>query len=369
MVPAAAQYQEVAQAGVGTIVAAVGLQSVATGDTLVDASGQEVVQLEGVALPVPVFTCAVEPETLASAKDLEEALRTLQLEDPSFHVEQDQESGTCLPSRSRSCAPCMRCSRLTALSAGQTLLSGMGELHMEILAHRLREHYRVAARLGPMRISYRCTVAQARRLRHEHEDRKGRASLEVEVEPAPRGTGNSLTWSEEALAALPAGAYGAELRAAVEEGVGFGWARGAQLSVPLQDVAVRIHYAGVGAQDQASLASARAAASQAVVLACRDASPTLLEPVMRLEIEVSEEHLSGVLADLAHRQAMVLGVENLASGRRELRAEAPLRQLRGYSTTIRSLTQGTATLSMEFVRNQEVAQVALADVMKELRGF
>jgi elongation factor G len=300
----------------GEIGGLVGLKDVATGDTL--CAENQPVLLERIAFPEPVIAMAVEPKTSADRPALEAALATLASEDPTFRVSTDRETG-------------------------QLLISGMGELHLEIIRDRMLREHRVPANAGRPMVSYRETVEAPARASHVfHRDIGGRAqyaAVEIEIAPRPRGAGN------EVAIAAPAAAIPAEFREAVEAGLRDGLSTGVLGNYPMVDVGVTVCGGAFRAADSTEVAF-RTAAALALREALRAAHPALLEPVMSLEIVTPEAHMGDVLGDLNARRGQVREM-HAREGEQVVRAEAPLAELFGYATALRSLTRGRASYTME----------------------
>ncbi|RKP04681.1 hypothetical protein THASP1DRAFT_20864, partial [Thamnocephalis sphaerospora] len=389
----------------GNIGVLLGLKHTRTGDTLTleqthrrQRGGSP--QLEGVALPPPVFFCAIEPESSADEKPLQEALACLLLEDPSLRVSQDVESG-------------------------QTLLSGQGELHLEVVGDRLRRDFRVRADMGKVRISYRETAGQPATtvLVYDREvlGKRGRATMSVTVLPLPadevtgrpmlpeieddmaeaplvvNADGNAVTVDladlTSADAAAPISAADASsgrtltpdvIAGAVRDGVEAALARGPLLGFPVTHALVRVHGVCLFGADTTA-AALRACASQAVGEVLARSQPTLLEPAMRVQIRVPEQHVGTVLGDLggSARRGRILAMDDDSDGagdqerqadatvsqRRLLHARVPLAGMLGYASALRSLTAGTGTFTMELHGYGTLSPTQQQAVLKEMRGY
>ena len=305
-------------AGPGSIVAAVGLKYSATGDTLCDPS--QPIVFEPIDSYEPVISRAVEAQTLAEKEKLDFALVKLADEDPTFRVREDEETG-------------------------QTLISGMGELHLDIIVDRLTREYNVAARLGKPQVVYRETVKDLAESEYvferqlENEQLYGKVA--VRVEPLDRGHGVESVNSLPADPPLPEPIVNAAM-----EGLTEAAATGVSAGYPLVDA--RLTLLSVGIQEGATNPVAfKAAASEAFRRACRDAKPAMLEPIMAVEVVVPEEFMGEVIGDLNSRHGQIeeLGFRGI---KRLVRALVPMNKMFGYSTTVRSLTQGRANFSMRF---------------------
>jgi elongation factor G len=314
---------EIAEVRAGDIAAAVGLTSVATGDSLVAAG--HVITLERMAFPEPVIAVSVEPRTTDDQGRLAAALGRLATEDPSCHIGTDPESG-------------------------QVIISGMGELHLEIITDRLRREFGVDANVGRPRVAYRETIRRA----IEHDARVTRqvgghgqyGHVRLRLEPLPPGSGCRFA-SALADDRIPAPFLPAIAAGVLEQAAG-----GVLVGCPVVDVLVTL-VDGSSHPSDASEQAFRLAAGMAFREACARAMPVLLEPVMAVEVVTPEPCLGDVNGDLARRRGMLQGVDDAAAGR-VVRAEVPLAEMFGYATSLRSLTQGRATFSMKFTRYAEV---------------
>ncbi len=309
--------ERIEYAGAGSIVAAVGLKDTATGDTLCDEKHPLV--LEPMEFFEPVISVAVEARTRADHERLAFALGKLAEEDPTFRIREDEETG-------------------------QTIISGMGELHLEILVERMRQEYNVQANVGRPQVVYRETIcAQAEReIRFEREIQGvlHKGHVLIRVEPLRRGEGNRISFD------LPEEKIPSQYRGAVEEGIREAWYSGVIQGYPVTDVSVTV--VGGSYQDGVSTELAyKVAASMAFKAACEAASPVLLEPIMKVDLLVPSEFMGEVLGDLHARGGKIEGMENRGVIQ-AITAFIPLRRTFGYSTILRSLTQGRGTFSMQF---------------------
>ncbi|SMF20144.1 elongation factor G [Pseudogulbenkiania subflava] len=312
--------EEVKEVMAGDIVAAVGLKEVTTGDTL--SSPDAIVALERIVFPEPVIAQAVEPKTKADQEKMALALQRLAQEDPSFHVYSDEESG-------------------------QTIISGMGELHLEILVDRLRREFGVSASVGQPQVAYRETIARAS---PEVEGKFIRQSgghgqyghVVLKLEPRLRGAGFEF------VDAIKGGAIPREFIPAVQKGIVEALANGVLAGYPVVDVKASLVFGSYHDVDSSENAF-KIAAAQALRDGLRQAGPELLEPVMAVDVETPEEKMGDVMGDLTGRRGVIQGMDDLPGGSgKSIRAEVPLAEMFGYSTALRSLTQGRATYSMEF---------------------
>ena len=325
---AGGQREEMAAAPAGEIAALVGCKEFATGDTLSDP--QHPIVLERMQFPEPVVVQAIEPRSPSDGDRLALALARLAEEDPTLQVRQDAETG-------------------------QLLIAGMGELQLEIVAERLRREFHVVPRLGRPQVAYRETATR----RAEAEEVYARlvagrahfARLRLRVEPA------ADSGAVEFRVRVPAEALPRHLREAVEAGVREALAAGPLLGYPVVGVRVSLLDVEVHPTDSSEMAF-KLAAVQATREALARASPVLLEPVVRLEVLIPEEHFGAVAADLVARRGHVLDSEVLGNQGRRLRARAPLASMFGYTTTLRSLTQGRGTAHMEVIGYEPAAQPA-----------
>jgi elongation factor G len=300
----------------GEIGAVVGLKHVTTGDTL--CAENMPVELERIRFPEPVISMAIEPKSQADREKLNEALEALSAEDPTCVVSVDKDTG-------------------------QTLLSGMGELHLEILKDRMFREYRVQANAGRPMVAYRETILGRGRGEHRFErDIGGQrqfAEVTLEVEASSRGSGNSIDFE------VPAGRLPSEFRPAVEEGLQDGFMTGVLINCALTDVKVRVVGSTFHEQESTDVAF-RTAAVMAFRAAVKAARPAILEPIMTLEIIVPSEHLGDVLNDVNSRRGHVQDMVSKDTVQ-VVHARVPLAELFGYATAIRSLTKGRASYTME----------------------
>jgi elongation factor G len=314
------QREEIKEVHAGDIAAAVGLKEATTGDTLCDPSA--VITLERMIFPEPVISQAVEPKTKADQEKMGLALNRLAQEDPSFRVKTDEESG-------------------------QTIISGMGELHLEIIVDRMRREFNVEATVGKPQVAYRETI---RKVCEEIEGKFVKQSggrgqyghVVLKIEPQAPGKGFEF------VDAIKGGVVPREYIPAVEKGVLETLPAGVLAGYPVVDVKVTLFFGSYHDVDSNENAF-RMAASMAFKDGCRKASPVLLEPMMAVEVETPEDYAGTVMGDLSSRRGMVQGMDEIpGGGGKIIRAEVPLSEMFGYSTSLRSATQGRATYSMEF---------------------
>ncbi len=313
------QRDEIKEVRAGDIAAAVGMKDVTTGDTLCDPD--KVITLERMVFPEPVISQAVEPKTKADQEKMGIALNRLAQEDPSFRVHTDDESG-------------------------QTIISGMGELHLEILVDRMKREFGVEASVGKPQVAYRETIrktvdnAEGKFIKQSG-GRGQYGHVVLKLEPQPPGKGHEF------VDAIKGGVVPREYIPAVEKGVNETLKAGVLAGYPVVDVKVTLHFGSYHEVDSNENAF-KMAASIGFKDGMRAASPALLEPIMAVEVETPEEKMGDVMGDLSSRRGVIQGMDDLVGGGKAIRAEVPLAEMFGYSTTLRSLTQGRATYTMEF---------------------
>ncbi|MCG1041511.1 elongation factor G [Mycetohabitans sp. B8] len=319
---------EIKEVRAGDIAAAVGLKEASTGDTLCDPNN--VIILERMIFPEPVISQAVEPKTKADQEKMGIALNRLAQEDPSFRVKTDEESG-------------------------QTIISGMGELHLEILVDRMRREFNVEATVGKPQVAYRETVRNAMqnvegKFVKQSGGRGQYGHAVITLEPQPPGKGYEF------VDAIKGGVIPREFIPAVDRGIREAMQAGVLAGYPVVDIKVTLTFGSYHDVDSNENAF-RMAGSIAFKEGMRRARPVLLEPVMAVEVETPEDFMGNVMGDLSSRRGIVQGMEDIAGGGgKVVRAEVPLAEMFGYSTTLRSLTQGRATYTMEFKHYAESPQ-------------
>ena len=330
------QRDEIKEVRAGDIAAAVGLKDATTGDTLCDPD--KIVTLEKMVFPEPVIHVAVEPKTKADQEKMGIALGRLAQEDPSFRVRSDEESG-------------------------QTIISGMGELHLEIIVDRMRREFSVEANVGAPQVAYREAVKKAVEQEGKFVKQSGGRGQygHVWIKLEPNETGKGFEFVD----AIKGGSVPREFIPAVNKGLVDTLPNGVLAGFPVVDVKVTLFdgsYHDVDSNENAF----RMAASMAFKDAMRKASPVLLEPMMAVEVEVPEDYMGNVMGDLSGRRGIVQGMDDLAGGIKVIKAEVPLAEMFGYSTTLRSLSQGRATYTMEFKHYTEAPRnVAEAIINKK----
>jgi elongation factor G len=314
------QREEIKEVFAGDIAAAVGLKDVTTGDTVCDP--EHSVILERMIFPEPVISQAVEPKTKADQEKMGIALNRLAQEDPSFRVHTDEESG-------------------------QTIISGMGELHLEIIVDRMRREFTVEASVGKPQVAYRETIrkvvenAEGKFIKQSG-GRGQYGHVVLKLEPQAPGTGFEF------VDAIKGGVVPREYIPAVQKGVIETLKAGVLAGYPVVDVKVTLHFGSYHEVDSNENAF-KMAASMGFKDGMRAASPALLEPIMAVEVETPEEKMGDVMGDLSSRRGIIQGMDDISGGGgKVIRAEVPLAEMFGYSTTLRSLTQGRATYTMEF---------------------
>ncbi len=309
--------EEIKEVRAGDIAAAVGLKAITTGDTLCDPN--QVITLERMEFPEPVISQAVEPKTKSDQEKLGVALGKLAQEDPSFRVHTDEESG-------------------------QTIISGMGELHLEIIIDRLKREFSVDANVGKPQVAYRETLNGTVEQEHKYSKQTGGRGqyghVYLRIEPQERGEGFEF------VDQIKGGVVPREYIPAVEKGVVEAMESGIVAGYPVIDLKVTL-YDGSYHEVDSSEHAFRAAAIQAFREASAKAKPVLLEPIMRVEVVTPEEYMGGVTGDLNSRRGMISEMEDVPAGK-IVRAEVPLSEMFGYATSLRSASQGRATYSMEF---------------------
>ncbi|MFJ3046171.1 elongation factor G [Herbaspirillum chlorophenolicum] len=327
--------KEIKEVFAGDIAAAVGLKDVTTGDTLSDP--EHPIILERMVFPEPVISQAVEPKTKADQEKMGIALNRLAQEDPSFRVHTDEESG-------------------------QTIMSGMGELHLEILVDRMRREFSVEATVGKPQVAYREAIRKAvddveGKFVKQSGGRGQYGHVVLKLEPQPPGKGYEF------VDAIKGGVVPREFIPAVDKGIQESLKAGVLAGYPVVDVKATLTFGSYHDVDSNENAF-RMAGSIAFKEAMKRAGPILLEPMMQVEVETPEEFMGNVMGDLSSRRGMVQGMEDMVGGGKLVRAEVPLSEMFGYSTTLRSLTQGRATYSMEFKHYAEAPR----QVVDQLSG-
>jgi elongation factor G len=329
--------EEIEAVAAGDIAAAIGLKLTTTGDTLCDADRPIV--LESMTFPEPVIAVAIEPKTRADEEKLGVSLSRLALEDPTFRVTSDEETA-------------------------QTLIHGMGELHLEIIVDRLLREFKVEANVGKPQVAYRETIrkmaeAQGRYVRQTG----GRGQYgDVYLEVEPNETGKGFEFENK----IVGGTIPREYIPAVEKGIREALDTGVLAGYPIVDIKVRLTDGSYHDVDSSEMAF-KIAASMGFKEACRRAKPVLLEPVMDVEVVTPEEYMGAIVGDLNSRRGRIVSMEARGSSQ-VIRATVPLGQMFGYATEMRSMTQGRATYTMQFSRYEEVPLAIAEEIMAKVAG-
>jgi elongation factor G len=329
--------EDVKEVTCGNIAAAAGLRVTAMGDTLCDE--KEPVVLEVMDFPAPVISIAIEPKTQVGQDKLAMALAKLAIEDPSFSVKTDVDTG-------------------------QTIISGMGELHLEIIVDRLVREYKIEAYVGRPQVAYRETIAHDADAEGKYIRQTGGRGqyghVQLHVEPAQ---GKGIVFED----ATVGGTVPREFIPAVERGVRESLARGVMAGYPVIDVAVRLTGGSYHELDSSEMAF-QIAGSMGATAAAREAGPVLLEPLMQVEVLTPDEFMGEVTGNLASRRGRVSGMEARGSAQ-AVTAEVPLASMFGYSTDVRSMTQGRATYTMQFSRYAPVPTHVTESIVERMRGM
>ena len=330
---------EIEEVLAGDIAAAIGLKDVATGETL--CAEDAPIILERMEFPEPVIHVAVEPKTKADQEKMGVALNRLAKEDPSFRVRTDEESG-------------------------QTIISGMGELHLEIIVDRMKREFGVDANIGAPQVAYRETIRKEVESEYKHVKQSGGKGqyghVVIKMEPMEPG-GEGYEFIDE----IKGGVIPREFIPSVDKGIRDTLPNGVVAGFPVVDVRIRLVFGSSHDVDSSQLAF-ELAASQAFKEGMRKASPVLLEPIMSVEVETPEDYMGDVMGDLNRRRGIVLGMDDDGIGGKKVRAEVPLAEMFGYSTDLRSATQGRATYSMEFAKYAEAPANVAAEVTAARKG-
>ena len=315
----------------GDIAAAVGLKDVTTGDTLCDV--KNVITLERMEFPEPVISVAVEPKTKVDQEKMGIALQKLAKEDPSFRVSTDEESG-------------------------QTIISGMGELHLDIIVDRMKREFKVEANVGKPQVAYRetirATVEQEGKFVRQSGGRGQYGHVYLRIEPREAGAGYEF------VNGIVGGVVPREYIGAVDKGIREQMENGVIAGYPVVDVKVTLYDGSYHDVDSSEMAF-KIAGSMGFKEGARKAKPVLLEPIMKVEVVTPEEYMGDVMGDLNRRRGLPQGMDESPSGK-VIRAEVPLAEMFGYATDVRSMSQGRATYSMEFGKYSE-APVSIADAV------
>ncbi|MFZ9723595.1 MAG: elongation factor G [Burkholderiaceae bacterium] len=325
--------EEISEILAGDIAAAVGLKEVTTGETLCDPDAEII--LERMEFPEPVISQAVEPKTKADQEKMGIALNRLAKEDPSFRVRTDEESG-------------------------QTIISGMGELHLEILVDRMKREFGVEATVGKPQVAYRETIRKPVEIEGKYVKQSGGKGqyghVWLKLDPQSEGGGYEF------VDAIKGGVVPREFIPSVDKGCKDTMNAGVLAGFPVVDIKVTLFDGSYHDVDSSQIAF-ELAGSMAFKDGMRKANPVLLEPMMSVEVETPEDYAGTVMGDLSSRRGMVQGMDDMVGGGKQIKAEVPLAEMFGYSTTLRSLTQGRATYTMEFKHYAEAPKNVAEAVM------
>ena len=332
--------EEKDSAGAGMIIAVMGLKNTTTGDTLCDPD--KPVILESMDFPAPVISVAIEPKTKADQEKLGVAIQRLAEEDPTFHVKSDEETG-------------------------QTIISGMGELHLEILVDRMRREFKVEANVGKPQVAYRETLRKpVDRYDYTHKKQSGGsgqfAKVQIAIEPLPSGSEHSYAFINK----ITGGRIPKEYIPSVDVGCKEGMQNGPLAGYPLVDVQVTLLDGAYHDVDSSELAF-KIAGLQAFREAARLAGPVILEPVMSVEVITPEDFMGDVIGDLNSRRGQIQSMDE-RSGARIVKAVVPLSEMFGYVGDLRSRTQGRASYSMQFDSYAEVPAAVAKEIIAKVRG-
>src|SRR5213079_3164711 len=329
--------QEIKEVRAGDIAAVVGLKDVITGETICDV--KKIITLERMEFPEPVISQAVEPKTKVDQEKMGMALGRLAQEDPSFRVRADEESG-------------------------QTIISGMGELHLEIIVDRMKREFGVDASVGKPQVAYREAIKKPVEVEGKFIKQSGGRGqyghVLLKLEPQAAGKGYEF------VDAIKGGSVPREYIPAVEKGLEDTLPAGVLAGFPVVDVKVTL-YDGSYHEVDSNENAFKMAAIFAFKDGMRKANPVLLEPIMAVEVETPEEKMGDVMGDLSSRRAVIQGMEDLGAGK-AIRAEVPLMEMFQYSTQLRSLTQGRATYTMEFKHYSEAPKSVAEGVISKITG-
>ena len=332
--------EEMESAGAGMIIAVMGLKDTTTGETLCDVD--KPVILESMDFPAPVISVAIEPKTKADQEKLGVAIQSLAEEDPTFHVKSDEETG-------------------------QTIISGMGELHLEILVDRMKREFKVEANVGKPQVAYRETLRKTvSRYDYTHKKQSGGsgqfAKIQISLEPLPTGSEQSYEFVNK----ITGGRIPKEYIPSVDDGCQEALASGPLAGYPLVDVKVTLLDGAYHDVDSSELAF-KIAGIAAFKEAAKLAGPVLLEPVMSVEVITPEDFMGDVIGDINSRRGQILAMDE-RSGARIVKATVPLSEMFGYVGDLRSRTQGRASYSMQFDSYAEVPQAVSKEIIAKVRG-
>lgn len=328
---------EVEEVRAGDIVALVGLKDVTTGDTLCD--NDNIITLERMEFPDPVISLAVEPKTKADQEKMSTALGRLAKEDPSFRVRTDEESG-------------------------QTIISGMGELHLDIIVDRMKREFGVEANIGAPQVAYRETIRQTVEVEGKFVRQTGGRGkfghVWLRLEPLDPEGDVEYEFTED----IVGGVVPKEYHGAVDKGIQERMKNGVLAGYPVVNVKATLYDGSYHDVDSDEL-SFKMAGSIAFKKGFMQASPALLEPIMKVEVETPEDYMGDIMGDLNRRRGVVQGMDDLPGGTKAIRAEVPLAEMFGYATQMRSMSQGRATYSMQFAKYQETPKNVADEIIKK----
>jgi elongation factor G len=326
--------KEIKEVRAGDIAAAVGMKDVTTGDTLCDI--KQKITLERMEFPEPVISVAVEPRTKPDQEKMGVAMQKLAKEDPSFRVHTDEESG-------------------------QTIISGMGELHLDIIVDRMKREFQVEANVGKPQVAYRetirKTVEQEGKFVRQSGGRGQYGHVYLKIEPLPAGEGYEF------VNGIVGGVVPKEYIPAVDRGVREQMENGVVAGYPMMDCKVTLYDGSYHDVDSSEMAF-KIAGSMGFREGATNADPVLLEPIMKVEVVTPEDYMGDVMGDLNRRRGLPQGMEDTPSGK-TIRAEVPLAEMFGYATDLRSMSQGRAVYSMEFEKYSEVPQSVADTVIRK----
>ncbi len=329
--------EEINELHAGEIGAVVGLKYTLTGDTLADEKDKVI--LEKMEFPDPVISVAVEPKTKADQEKMGIALQKLAQEDPSFRVSTDEESG-------------------------QTIISGMGELHLEIIVDRMMREFKVEAEVGAPQVAYRETIRTPVDQEYKYAKQSGGRGqyghVFLKIEPQEQGSGYEF------VDEIKGGVIPKEYIPAVDKGIQEAMQRGIQAGYPVEDVKVTLYDGSFHEVDSSEMAF-KLAGSMGFREGAKKANPVILEPMMKVEVEVPEEYMGDVIGDISKRRGQVNGMGDRA-GNKIVDAFVPLAEMFGYSTDLRSMTQGRATYAMEFDHYEEVPAGVAKEIIEKRNG-
>jgi elongation factor G len=326
--------EEIKEVRAGDIAAAVGLKDITTGDTLCDL--KDVITLERMEFPDPVISVAVEPKTKSDQEKMGIALSKLAQEDPSFRVETDEESG-------------------------QTIISGMGELHLDILVDRMKREFSVEANVGRPQVAYRETIRASVEAEGKFVKQSGGRGQygHVKIRLAPMDSGGGYEFDNQ----IVGGVVPKEYIGAVDKGIQESMQNGVVAGYPMVDLRVELYDGSYHEVDSNEMAF-KVAGSMALKNAAASASPILLEPMMKVEVVTPEDYMGDVMGDVTRRRGILQGMEDCPSGK-AIKAHIPLSEMFGYATDLRSQTQGRATYTMEFDHYAEAPSSVVEDIVKK----